>query len=198
MTLPNKLTLARLILTPFFAISFSLVAKNKFFPYSSFILLFLYALMEISDALDGHIARKKGLVTDLGKVFDPFSDCFMHLTFFLLFLHFKYMPLCAFIIILWREFLINFLRLLLSGNKVSLGANIFGKFKTVFYAFFSFCVILYVSTKRFFIITPNADKCIVNNIFSFLAYASAFFSIVSFLTYVFAIRKNGTLSSLSR
>ena len=92
MNLPNKLTFSRLVLTPigFFVFYFSTFKTIYGEPVFNttirvvlsvlFFLLLLY--MEISDLIDGKIARKNGLVTDLGKIFDPFSDMFMHMSVF--------------------------------------------------------------------------------------------------------------------
>lgn len=166
-------------------------------PFFCIITLALYAIMEITDALDGAIARKRGLVTDLGKVFDPFSDCFMHLSFFACFVYFGKMSFIAFLIILWRELLINFVRMLLSGQKVVLAANIFGKFKTVFYAFLSLCIIVYTSIKPFLDISGDLNTKFIN-VFYILSYMAAFFSAMSFIIYMSRIVKSKALSSITK
>jgi hypothetical protein len=90
-----------------------------------------YAIAELSDLLDGKIARKYNLVTDLGKVLDPFADTLSHLTFFVCFFGYGIMPAWTFIIIMWREFGILFLRMLMMKTGKAMPANIFGKSKTV-------------------------------------------------------------------
>lgn len=69
MNIPNKISLTRILLMPFF-IAFALLD----FPYSKFIALGIFIIAAISDAVDGHIARKYNLVTDLGKFLDPIAD----------------------------------------------------------------------------------------------------------------------------
>ena len=69
MNIPNKISLTRICLMPLF-ILFSLLS----FPYSKFIALAIFLIAAISDAIDGHIARKYNLVTDLGKFLDPIAD----------------------------------------------------------------------------------------------------------------------------
>ena len=69
MNLPNKISIARILLMPVF-ITFSLLS----FPYSKFIALAIFIIAAASDALDGYIARKYNLVTDLGKFLDPIAD----------------------------------------------------------------------------------------------------------------------------
>lgn len=69
MNIPNKISLTRIFLMPLF-ILFSLLT----FPYSKFIALFIFVLAAVSDAIDGHIARRYNLVTDLGKFLDPIAD----------------------------------------------------------------------------------------------------------------------------
>lgn len=69
MNIPNKISLTRIFLMPLF-ILFSLLT----FPYSKFIALFIFVLAAVSDAIDGYIARKYNLVTDLGKFLDPIAD----------------------------------------------------------------------------------------------------------------------------
>lgn len=84
MNLPNKLTLARLIMTPMFFIAFNLPLwfNSSFQNLSTILVLILFVLIEATDLLDGIIARKRNLVTDLGKVMDPFADTFARLTYF--------------------------------------------------------------------------------------------------------------------
>ena len=69
MNIPNKITLTRIFLMPIFILLYLLS-----FPYSKFIALFIFIIAAISDTLDGYIARKYNLVTDLGKFLDPIAD----------------------------------------------------------------------------------------------------------------------------
>ncbi|MBQ0072313.1 MAG: CDP-diacylglycerol--glycerol-3-phosphate 3-phosphatidyltransferase, partial [Spirochaetales bacterium] len=136
MNLPNKLTVTRLVLVPIFFLAFQLgIHIPSLSVICTVIVLIAYAVAELSDLLDGKTARKYNLVTDLGKVMDPFADTLTHVTYFVCFMNYGIMPSWAFIIIMWREFSILFMRMLLAKYAgVSMPANIFGKSKTVLYA----------------------------------------------------------------
>ncbi len=94
MNLPNKLTVIRLAMVPVFLISF-IVSQNlpSLAVPCMAICLICYLVAEVTDLMDGKIARKRGLVTDLGKVMDPFADTLSHVTYFLCFLSYGIMPL---------------------------------------------------------------------------------------------------------
>lgn len=70
MNLPNKITIARIFLVPFFIAVFLLPQ----IPYNNYIALGLFVIASVTDAVDGHIARKYKLVTDFGKFMDPLAD----------------------------------------------------------------------------------------------------------------------------
>ena len=70
MNLPNTLTLLRILLVPVFLL-FLLVEQ---IPLHSLWALLVFALASVTDALDGHIARSRGLITDFGKFLDPVAD----------------------------------------------------------------------------------------------------------------------------
>ena len=199
MTISNKLTLSRIILTPFFCLFFYIlnVSTGNYNYLLAVLCLILYVYMELSDVLDGLLARKRGEVTDLGKVFDPFSDCLMHLSFFAIFTIFSHMSFLAFMLILWRELLINLMRMLLMKSSVVLPANIFGKFKTVFYAILSFVIIMYVIIKPFINLSSVIESKI-HSIFYILSHMAAFFSVLSFMIYFVSVLKNNALSSISK
>ena len=141
MNIPNKLTVLRLIMVPVFFVSFSLPIwfGEGARTISIILMLICYLTAELSDFLDGRIARKYNLVTDLGKVMDPFADTLSHLTFFVCFYGSGIMPGLAFIIIMWREFSILFLRMLMMGKGKAVAANICGNSKTVLYAITTLC-----------------------------------------------------------
>ena len=149
MNVPNKLTLSRLLITPFAFFMFVLSA-NTYSPIEnaciktvlSILTLLLVIYMEISDLIDGKIARKHNLVTDLGKVFDPFSDMFMHLSLFFAFVLSSYMSMIVFAVCLWRELIMLLMRNLLSSRSVSFPANIFGKSKTMIFAIITFLTLI--------------------------------------------------------
>ena len=198
MNLPNKLTVTRLVLAPVFFIVFFL---PEMFPginaiLYAVLLVAIYAVMELSDLLDGKIARKHNLVTDLGKVLDPFSDVISHLTFFTCLLACGIMPVWAFILIVWREFAQSFTRMLMMGKGKAMAANIFGKAKTCLYALscpFGFvmriCMVKQVGGKF-----PEILGYVLTVLFALAAISS----VVSYLIYVKKIKDSGVLSSMTR
>ncbi|MGL4524898.1 MAG: CDP-alcohol phosphatidyltransferase family protein [Spirochaetia bacterium] len=136
MNLPNKLTVARIFFTPIFYLLFifgsSPLLMSFRFPYFLFLGI-LWLILEISDVLDGYIARKQGLVSDLGKLMDPFSDVLIRLTFFYCFATVGIYPFGPILIIFWREISITFIRAVLAKTGVTLPAGWAGKFKAIFY-----------------------------------------------------------------
>ena len=198
MNLPNKITIARIVLTPLFFISFFLPIwfSRSLGVLSAILMLVLWALIEISDLADGIIARKRNLVTDLGKVMDPFSDTLARLTYFVALLAVDVMPVWAFIIIMYREFSIVFLRMLMMKTGKAVAANIWGKTKAVMYAVSGIAGIFYVSADR--LLQNSTWKGIADPVLLGLFSVTALASLISFLTYVSAMRKSGALSSLSR
>ena len=198
MNLPNRLTATRLIMTPFFfAVFFLIDLFPSFNPVVYAVLLVLfYGIMELTDLLDGKIARKQGLVTDLGKVLDPFADVICHLTFFTCFLAVGIMSVWAFIPILWREFAQSFTRMLMMGKGKAMAANIFGKAKTCLYALTSICgfalrICQVLSVDESF---TSVFSVVLTVLFALAAFAS----VVSYLIYVKAIRDSKALSEMTR
>ena len=197
MNVPNKLTVLRLIMVPVFFISYmvSLLSFPSAHVVSAVMMFICYAIAELSDLLDGKIARKYNLVTDLGKVMDPFADTLSHLTFFVCFMAGGIMPVWAFIIIMWREFSILFLRMLMMGKGKAVAANIWGKSKTVLYAVVSILSIAYVVASHFVPGTwENAYRIVLDVMF----YLAALASLLSFMTYLSAIVRSKALSGMTR
>ncbi len=197
MNLPNKLTVLRLIMVPVFFIAFSL--PTWFGPsvqVASVVLMFIcYVVAELSDLLDGKIARKYNLVTDLGKVMDPFADTLSHLTFFVCFMYAGLMPALAFIICMWREFSILFLRMLMMKKGKAVAANIWGKSKTVLYAIVSVLSMIYLVATTF---APGEWAHAYYIVLQVLFYLAAAASLLSFTTYAKAIIESKALADMTR
>lgn len=128
MNIPNKLTVARLIMTPFF-----LAALLIPFPHHLLVALVIFVVASITDYIDGNMARKCGLVTDFGKFLDPLADKMLTTAAFLGFIQLGVGVGITWItfIVLIREFLITSLRLVSAGKGNVIAANIWGKLKTV-------------------------------------------------------------------
>ena len=129
MNLPNKLTIIRVILIPFFLV-FMLVEK---IPMNYFLALAIFIIASVTDALDGKIARKHNLVTNFGKFLDPLADKALVMSAIVVFIELGWIGSIPVIIILGREFMVTSLRLVAnkSGGKV-IAAGFSGKLKTAF------------------------------------------------------------------
>lgn len=195
MNLPNKLTISRIVLAPvllfwFFSVD---LFKNMSVTLYAVVLGLLYIVMELSDMLDGKIARKRGLVTDLGKVMDPFGDVMCHLTFFTCFVTTGIMPIWAFALIMWRELFQCFMRMIVLSKGTAMAANIFGKLKTGLYAVATVSALIFRV-----LILSNCVRGWMNYVIIVLFAACAFASVVSFLIYVVRVVKSGILKDFTR
>ena len=133
--LANALTSSRFVLAPAFAVVFSLTIRVDGFRTTGLVLLWaLFVLIELSDVLDGAIARGRGNVTDIGKILDPFADVVSKVTYFACLLTAGIVPLWFLLVVLYREFGIILIRMILYRDGVALGARVAGKLKTWLYA----------------------------------------------------------------
>ncbi|MCR5640573.1 MAG: CDP-diacylglycerol--glycerol-3-phosphate 3-phosphatidyltransferase [Lachnospiraceae bacterium] len=129
MNLPNKLTIFRVILIPFF------VAVLLIWPEDATMRLVadaIFIVASLTDMLDGKIARKYNLVTNFGKFMDPLADKLLVCSAMICLIATNQLPAWVVIIIISREFIISGFRLIASDNNVVIAANYWGKFKTVF------------------------------------------------------------------
>ena len=143
MNLPNRLTLMRIILIP-------VVILVYLFPYAAFgiepavfhagfvdisiidlITLLLYVLAAVTDAIDGHIARSRNMVTTFGKFADPIADKLLTTTMFLMFVSKGIIPVVPVIIMISRDIIVDGCRMLASSNGKVIAAGMMGKLKTV-------------------------------------------------------------------
>lgn len=128
MNLPNKLTIFRVILIPFFVL-FLLVDITA---YDKWIALAIFIIASFTDFLDGHIARKYHLVTNFGKFMDPLADKLLVCSALICLIELDRIPSWIVIVIIAREFIISGFRLVASDNGVVIAASYWGKFKTTF------------------------------------------------------------------
>ena len=129
MNLPNKLTLFRVILIPFFV--FFLLAPY-FEGYGNYIAVAIFIVASITDFLDGNIARKYHLVTNFGKFMDPLADKLLVSSALICLVDLNKIPAWIVIVIIAREFIISGFRLVAADNGVVIAASYWGKFKTAF------------------------------------------------------------------
>lgn len=128
MNLPNKLTILRVIMIPFFIV-FLLVPIT---PYDKWIALAIFIIASITDLLDGKIARKYNLVTNFGKFMDPLADKLLVCSALICLIELGKIPAWMVIVIIAREFIISGFRLVASDCGVVIAASYWGKFKTTF------------------------------------------------------------------
>ena len=133
MNLPNKLTILRIILIPVFLVFFFVEA----IPYNYVFAAVIFCIAAFTDFLDGYLARKLGLVTNLGKFLDPIADKVLVSTALIVLLTVpEIMPpvlgsICVAIIIA-RELMISAFRQIAATQNVIMAADMAGKIKTVF------------------------------------------------------------------
>ncbi len=128
MNTPNKLTLFRVIMIPFFVIFMLAPAESAAFKW---IALAIFVIASLTDALDGYLARRDNLVTNFGKFMDPLADKLLVCSALICLIELDKIPCWVVIIIIAREFIISGFRLIASDNGVVIAASYWGKFKTV-------------------------------------------------------------------
>lgn len=130
MNLPNKLSLLRIILIPFMLFFY----LATFVPYGKIIALGIFIIAALTDMLDGKIARKYNLVTNLGKLLDPIADKLLVMSALLLVVVDYTIPhpygVIVAIIIIGRELLISAFRQVAASKNIVMAADMFGKIKT--------------------------------------------------------------------
>ena len=130
MNLPNKLTILRVIMIPFFVAAFLYDGgANQNMRY---VAAALFIIASLTDMLDGKIARKYNLVTNFGKFMDPLADKLLVCSALICMIELRELPAWMVIIIISREFIISGFRLVASDNGVVIAASYWGKFKTTF------------------------------------------------------------------
>ncbi|MCR5625106.1 MAG: CDP-diacylglycerol--glycerol-3-phosphate 3-phosphatidyltransferase [Lachnospiraceae bacterium] len=170
MNLPNKLTTLRVCMIPFF-VFFMLMPD---IPYNYIIACVIFCLASITDALDGHIARSRNLITNFGKFMDPLADKLLVCSALICFLKVPGNPMPAWvvIVIIAREFIISGFRLVASDAGVVIAASYWGKVKTVTQMVMSILLIL------------NIDHPVVNVVELVLIYLACLLTVISLVDYI--------------
>lgn len=170
MNLPNKITMLRVIIIPFFV--FFMLAD--FVPYSGYIAVVIFIMASLTDTLDGYIARKYNLVSNFGKFMDPLADKLLVSSALICFVSIpgNPMPVWGVIIIISREFIISGFRLVASDAGVVLAASWWGKVKTVTQMLMSVLLIV------------NFDGKIIDMVEMIFIYAAIILTVVSLVDYL--------------
>ncbi|MCB7305433.1 CDP-diacylglycerol--glycerol-3-phosphate 3-phosphatidyltransferase [Bariatricus massiliensis] len=128
MNLPNKLTVLRVIMIPFFVVFMLFDISGA---PDKWIALAIFCVASFTDLLDGKIARKYNLVTNFGKFMDPLADKLLVCTAMICLVSMNKLNVIVVIIIIAREFIISGFRLVASDSGIVIAASYWGKFKTV-------------------------------------------------------------------
>lgn len=129
MNLPNKLTILRVCLIPFFVV---FLLAEIFGAADDWIALFIFIVASLTDMLDGKIARKYNLVTNFGKLMDPLADKLLVSAALICLNAMDRLAAWVVIVIISREFIISGLRQIASDNGIVIAASYWGKYKTTF------------------------------------------------------------------
>lgn len=173
MNTPNKITVFRIFLAPVFLAVYMLDL-----PYHFLISTAIFGLGAITDAVDGHLARKNNLITVFGKFLDPIADKMLVTAALLAFMKDGLCNIWIVLAILVREFVMTSLRLIASSQGVVIPANIFGKIKTVM-QMVSFVIVMLLCALNELITLPFSIP-LVSNI---LIGAAALMGIISAVIY---------------
>ena len=168
MNLPNKLTIFRVILIPFFVVCLLMPA----IPFNNIIACVIFCVASFTDFLDGYIARRDGLVTNFGKFMDPLADKLLVGAALICLVETGQLPAWVVVIIISREFIISGFRLIASDNGVVIAASYWGKFKTVTQMAMVIVLILNIQ---------NAVFAVIGQV---LMWAAVILTIVSLVDYI--------------
>lgn len=168
MNLPNRLTILRVILIPFFLVALLVPG----IPYGKWIAFAIFVIASLTDTLDGMIARKYNLVTTFGKFMDPLADKLLVSAALIAFIELGKIPAWIVIVIISREFIISGFRLIAAEKGNVIAAGWLGKIKTVI-TMVMICVVL-----------ADLGGSIMYIIEQVLIYAALVFTVISLLDYL--------------
>ncbi|HZJ86702.1 MAG TPA: CDP-diacylglycerol--glycerol-3-phosphate 3-phosphatidyltransferase, partial [Erysipelothrix sp.] len=154
MNVANRLTLFRIALIPAIILVY-IFPYNQFgievgyitvghviLTYKDIAIFVMFAIASFTDFLDGYIARTRDMITTFGKFLDPIADKMLVNTLFILFAAEGVVPVVAVIIMIWRDTIVDAIRMLLAQKGMVLAAGYLGKTKTVFQMFAIILVLL--------------------------------------------------------
>ena len=170
MNLPNKLTILRVIMIPFFVAA--LLYDGGANQNMRYVAAALFIIASLTDMLDGKIARKYNLVTNFGKFMDPLADKLLVCSAMICLIEKGSLASWIVIIIIAREFIISGFRLIASDNGIVIAASYWGKFKTVFQMLMVIVLILDIKLPAFEILG------------TVLTYIALILTVVSLIDYI--------------
>lgn len=186
MSIANYLTFLRILISPIFLFIFieheRMGISSLLLPY---VLLLLLGISELSDALDGYLARKYNQVTDLGKILDPMADSISRLSIFLTFtLDPIQVPMILIFMFLYRDSVISTLRTICALRGYTLAARLSGKIKAVIQASTAFIILLLMIPHSLGILSTAS----LHSISSWLVSLAAFYALFSGIEYIWVNR----------
>ena len=179
MNLPNKLTILRMVLIPFFVL-FLLAPLFENPMMGRHIALVIFIAASITDTLDGYIARKHNMITDFGKFMDPLADKLLVCAALICLVSLAEIPAWIVIVIISREFIISGFRLIAADNGIVIAASWWGKVKTICQMVMIIVILLHFSPAPFRVLEQV------------LVWASLVLTVVSLLDYL--IKNRSVLS----
>ena len=164
MNIANKITTLRLILIPVF------VAFYYFMGRDNNIAAIIFIIASLTDALDGHLARSRNLITNFGKFVDPLVDKVLTMDAFIVLVEGQIIPSWAVIIIIARELIITGFRTLAADQGITIAASMWGKAKTTSQMIALVCLLL--------------DVEVLNNIGIYIFYIAVILTVISGVDYI--------------
>lgn len=181
---PNKLTIARMLMTPVFL---ALLLWESL-PHRFLIATIVYAIASATDAIDGKLARKNGQITNFGKLLDPIADKVLTTAALLAFLQMGLCNIWIVMIVLTREFTIASIRMIAAAGGVVIPANFWGKLKTVSQMVFTIVIMLLGEVYQYVPqIYPGVTVpywLTLGNISNFLLWITAILTVISGVIYI--------------
>ena len=188
LNIPNILTIARIIITPFFL--WTILSESL--PHRFLIACIVFSVGAITDAVDGHLARKNNQITNFGKFLDPIADKVLTTSALLAFMSMGLCNIWIVMLVLTREFAIASVRMIAASGGVVIPANVWGKIKTVTQMVFTILIMLLgeawnaVQNYNQEIFLKLPDLSLVSN---GLLWITAIFTVISGVIYLYDSRK---------
>ncbi len=188
LNLPNILTISRIIITPFFLVTILM----ELLPHRFLIACIIFSVGSITDAVDGHLARKNNQITNFGKFLDPIADKILTTSALLAFMSMGLCNIWIVMLVLTREFAIASVRMIAASNGVVIPANVWGKIKTVSQMVFTILIMLLgeayyiVETTDTELFSKLPDLSLISN---GLLWVTAIFTVLSGAVYLVDSRK---------
>ncbi len=184
---PNKLTLARIIITPVFLA----VILLENLPHRFLIATLIFSAAAITDAIDGNLARKNNQITNFGKLLDPIADKVLTTSALLAFMKMGLCNIWIVMIVLTREFVVSSIRMIAASNGTVIPANIWGKLKTVSQMTFTILIMLLCEADYIIrdvlgsdMLSALPDWLNLSNVSNSLLWITAILTLVSGIIYI--------------